>query len=134
MPTYYANVMGAEDLAKALSRVPNNTEQVLSKALYEEGQMAFAESQKLTPIDTGALRGSGVLHTPNIEKNKISVALTYGGPAAPYALFVHEILTSYHAAPTQAKYLELPVARRSEYLVRNLATRINHMIRQEIYR
>ena len=79
MPTYYANVMGAEDLAKALSRVPNNTEQVLSKALYEEGQMAFAESQKLTPIDTGALRGSGVLHTPNIEKNKISVALTYGG-------------------------------------------------------
>ena len=106
MPTYYANVIGAEELARALARVPNQTEQVLSKALYEEGQMAFAESQKLTPIDTGALRGSGFLHTPNIQKDKISVALTYGGPAAPYALFVHEILSSYHAAPTQAKYLE----------------------------
>ena len=134
MPTYYANVMGADALAKALSRVPNDTEKVLSQALYEEGQMAFAESQQITPIDTGALRGSGVLQIPKIEKNKISVAITYGGPAAPYALFVHEILSSYHASPTQAKYLELPVARRSEYLVRNLATRINHMIRQEIYR
>lgn len=126
--------MGADALAKALSRVPNDTEKVLSQALYEEGQMAFAESQQITPIDTGALRGSGVLQIPKIEKNKISVAITYGGPAAPYALFVHEILSSYHASPTQAKYLELPVARRSEYLVRNLATRINHMIRQEIYR
>jgi hypothetical protein len=134
MPTYYANVMGADELAKALSRVPRNTEQVLSKALYEEGQMAFAESQQLTPIETGALRGSGVLHQPNIQPDKVSVALTYGGPAAPYALFVHEILSSYHAAPTQAKYLELPVARRSQFLIRNLATRINHMIRQEIYR
>lgn len=134
MPTYYANVIGAEELARALARVPGQTEQVLSKALYEEGQMAFAESQKLTPVDTGVLKGSGILHTPNIQKDKISVALTYGGPAAPYALFVHEILNSYHAAPTQAKYLELPVARRSEYLLRNLATSINHMIRQEIYR
>ena len=134
MPTYYANVIGAEELARALAKVPGNTEQVLGKALYEEGQMAFAESQKLTPVDTGVLKGSGFLHQPKIEPNKISVAIVYGGPAAPYALFVHEILSSYHASPTQAKYLELPVARRSEYLVRNLATRINHMIRQEIYR
>ena len=47
-----------------------------------------------SPLDTGALRASGMAHPPEVSGTKVTVRLTFGGAAAPYALFVHENLRS----------------------------------------
>src|SRR3954447_26710077 len=92
--------------------------QALSVALYREGLRIFAESQKLVPVDTGALRGSGVVTEPRIVGTTVEVVIGYGGPAAPYAIYVHEIppppntstggRSATHNPPTQWQYLEDP--------------------------
>ena len=130
MRVVVAGFKGLHELQRALKNAGNDAPQLLSQALYEEAQVAFSESQILTPIKTGALRGSGTVHTPVRQYNRVSVAITYGGPAAPYALWVHEIGRYKHYPPTRSKYLQIPVEQRKEFLTRNLATRINHMMRR----
>lgn len=90
----------------------------LSVALYREALRIFAESQRITPVDTGALRGSGVVTEPRVTGTTVEVVIGYGGPAAPYAVYVHEIppppntstggRSATHNPPTQWKYLEDP--------------------------
>ena len=121
-------------LADALKRIPSHMTNILEKSLYEEANVIFNESQKLVPVDTGALRASGFVHAPRNENNRTFVRVTYGGPAAHYALYVHENLYSTHTAPTQAKYLETPLYRQVPVLIKNLATRITHMMRNELPR
>lgn len=121
-------------LADAIARIPNHLPNLLEKAIYEEAQVIFNESQKIVPVDTGALRSSGVVHSPKTENNRTFVRVTYGGPAAHYALYVHESLTNRHAAPTQAKYLETPLYRQVPVLIKNLAIRITHMMRNQLPR
>jgi len=45
------------------------------------------------PVDTGALRRSGIVIGPDTRK---AVQITYGGAAAPYALRQHETLEYRH--------------------------------------
>ena len=92
--------------------------------------MIFAKAMVLTPIDTGALRGSGGVSAPMNMPSGIGVDIFFGGPAAPYALYVHEILGNYHNAPTQAKYLEQPFMERLPEIQANMARRIIDLIRK----
>lgn len=56
----------------------------------------------VTPVEYGDLRGSG-----RVEKAGFGdYAVVFGGPEAPYAIYVHERMDLQHAAPTKAKYLE----------------------------
>ena len=48
-------------------------------------QSALDTSNRYVPVDTGRLQGSG-----RIERRPNGLAVVYGGPAAPYALAVHE--------------------------------------------
>lgn len=131
---FYINTDEIKILADAIKRVPGHMPNLLEKAIYEEANVIFNESQKIVPVDTGALRASGFVHAPRHENNRTFVRVTYGGPAAHYALYVHENLYSRHDAPTQAKYLETPLYRQVPVLIKNLATRINHMMRNELPR
>jgi hypothetical protein len=132
MRVVVADFKGLKELQNALKRAGDEGPQLLGQALYEEAQVAFSESQILTPIRTGALRGSGTVHTPEKQYNRVSVAITYGGPAAPYALWVHEIGRYKHYPPTRSKFLQIPVEQRKEFLTQKLATRINHMMRKNL--
>ena len=131
---FYINSPDIVALAKALNEIPSNMPELLDKALYEEANVIFNESQKIVPVDTGALRASGMVHAPKKEHNRTSVRVTYGGPAASYALYVHENLYARHASPTQAKYLETPLYRQVPVIIKNLAIRITHMMRKELPR
>ena len=96
-----------------MNNIPNlNTAaiQALASTLYIEGESVMAESKSMTPVDTGALRASGFVHSPVTSNNDVSVELTYGGSASKYALFVHENLSATHHVG-QAKFLEIPVLR-----------------------
>lgn len=95
-------------LISALNAVGGNGAQKLKATLYGEAELIMAESKTLCPVDTGALRSSGHVERPEVQGDSASVEMAYGGPAAPYALYVHEDLSKYHQAPTKAKFLEEP--------------------------
>ena len=83
----------------------------LGQALYREGALAFAASQREVPVDTGILKNSGILTRPYMDGGYLVVDISYGGAAADYALIVHEDMESRHNEGTKAKYLEDPVKR-----------------------
>ena len=94
--------------------------EAVAGALYIVGEMMLSDSIAIVPVDDGVLRSSGFTDRPVIKPGEISVSLSYGGAAAEYAEKVHENLSYYHKPPTQAKYLEEPVAK--------LAPRVYQMI------
>jgi len=86
--------------------------------------MMTAAKQDYVPVDTGALRASGYVAPPELLPTGATIELGFGGPAAPYAVFVHEDLTKHHPVG-QAKYLELPVRARLQGMPAVLAERVN---------
>lgn len=83
--------------------------QIGAKSLYESCEMVMTESKDIyCPVATGALRSTGTVQLPTIDGGKISVVMSYGGPTAPYAIFVHETNKNYRNSK-QWKYLETPL-------------------------
>jgi hypothetical protein len=93
-------------------------------ALYLEAEIEMAEAKQRTPVDTGALRASGVVSLPEFSGRQISVSLNFGGPAAPYALVVHEDLEAHHPVG-QAKYLESVIVESAPFMAARLARRLD---------
>ena len=127
MATYSFTLEGLDDLQKVLKNLKDQSGEVMGQALYEEANVIFANSQVLVPVDTGVLRGSGGVSAPQMGTRGYFVDIFYGGPAAPYALIVHEIIGNYHNPPTQAKYLERPLMDRVPAIQQNLSKRILHI-------
>ncbi len=102
-------IIGVPELTRRLDAFIEKTPQAVGAALYQVALDIFADSQRLVPVDTGTLKGSGGVAGPyrNTSGNP-EVMVYYGGAAADYAIFVHERLDIYHAEPTQAKFLETP--------------------------
>ena len=120
---------GDLELKAALLLAKQKSPLAVAQAIYEEANKIFAQSQILVPVDTGVLRGSGWVSAPQQGPSGYFVDIFYGGPAAPYALYVHEILGNYHNPPTQAKYLEQPFMASLNQLQNNIASRIIHIVR-----
>ena len=120
---------GDLELKTALLLAKQKSPLAVAQAIYEEANKIFAQSQILVPVDTGVLRGSGGVSAPQQGPSCYFVDIFYGGPAAPYALYVHEILGNYHNPPTQAKYLEQPFMASLDQLQNNIASRIIHIVR-----
>ena len=119
---------GDEQLVKALKSGKEKSPQAIAQAIWEEANVIFAKSQILVPVDTGVLRGSGGVSAPQMGSQGYFVDIFYGGPAAPYALYVHEIIGNYHNPPTQAKYLEQPLMEAMDGLQSRLKGRIVDII------
>lgn len=119
---------GLDELKFALRNAPQMVEHVLPMALSEEAQVIFARSQVIVPVRTGVLRSSGHVDPVRTDNHGVFVTLGYGGPSATYAGWVHESY-SKHTPPTQRKYLETPIKTRAPYLQRNIAIRINDILR-----
>ena len=123
--SFRLDLTGDEELVNALKAGKEHTPQAIAQAIWEEANMIFAKSQILVPVDTGVLRGSGGVSAPEgLGGGRTYVDIFYGGPAAPYALYVHEILGNYHNPPTQAKYLEQPFMEALNTIQKNIAGRI----------
>ena len=96
-------ISGGNRLRTALLRGPAALA-AANRALYAGAHEIFNESQRRTPVDTGALRGSGSV-VQSGSGGGAEAEIKYGGTAAGYALYVHEG-TSRMAA---RKFLEGPV-------------------------
>jgi hypothetical protein len=120
---------GDLELQNVLRVAKEQSPLAVAQAIWEEANLIFARSQTLVPVDTGALRGSGGVSSPQRGTNGYFVDIYYGGPAAPYALYVHEIIGNYHNPPTQAKYLEEPLVQAIPEIQNNISRRIISIVR-----
>lgn len=122
--TFTFTLEGDVELQAVLRAAQQNAPKAVAQAIYEEAQVIFAKSQILVPVDTSALRGSGDVSAIQGSGRNVYVDIYYGGPAAPYALYVHEIIGNYHKTPTQAKYLEQPFMESLAKIQNNISRRI----------
>lgn len=84
-------LVGLEQALRLLHAAEPNIKKFVATGLYREAEKVMRRSkEELVPVDTGNLRASGHVEQPNISADNIDVVLGFGGPAAPYALAVHE--------------------------------------------
>ena len=100
----------------------------VTQAVYEEAQIAFRNSQRMVPVDTGTLRRSGQIISPKVQGDTVTVVLGYGGAASDYALKQHENLFYRHKEGQSAKYLEIPVAQQAAKMGDNLKRRLQRIL------
>lgn len=121
-------------LRKILAKA-GNAPQAAGRALYEEANVIFNKSQRLVPVVTGALAGSGRVTVPSVNAAGVEVTIGYGGAAAKYAIYVHERLDLNHKYPgaknaqAQAKFLEQPVLEGAPGIGERLADRVEALLR-----
>ena len=114
---------GIDQVASRLAALAKRLPAEAGRALYEEASIEATESQRKTPVDTGALRASHEVSQPTIGRD-ISVTISVGGVAAPYAVIVHEDLEAFHD-DGQAKFLESTILESKPYLAARIAARID---------
>ena len=101
-----------KSIRKQMKAITDNYEKLVGELggtgveiLLDALQPTFDLSQKYVPVDTGELQQSGFLEIDRRSKFPW-VVLGYGRAGKPnYTIFVHEILSLQHAAPTRAKFL-----------------------------
>lgn len=94
---------GVSKVSSSLAKFAADADRKKKKGLYRQGQKTLTKAVTYTPLETGALRASGKL-----EFEGDVLVISFGGPAAPYAIYVHEILSNVHPYG-QAKFLERAV-------------------------
>ncbi len=84
-------ISGLDSIEEAIKKAPEEAIKIAGRAMHKAGEDVMGESkEKYCPVATGALRGSGYVAPPKKKGEEITVEMGYGGPAAPYALAVHE--------------------------------------------
>jgi hypothetical protein len=117
-------IKGLIEMRAKLRRLAAEFPQEVGRALYQEALIEAKESMRRTPVDTGALRASHETERPKYEGREISVTIKVGGPAAPYALIVHEDLDAYHPVG-RSKFLESTIRESKPFLGQRVARRVD---------
>lgn len=123
-------VKNLKELQRAFILAGEDAPRFAARALREEADEAFIMSQSIVPVRTGTLLTSGEVHGPFVKGSKVYADITYGGPAAPYAIYVHELPPSKasHDYPTRWKYLENPVRLYARNMGERMTVRVLDMI------
>jgi hypothetical protein len=101
-------ITGLDALQRTLRALGDQAMQGAKVALTREAETIMTTSKREVPVDTGALRASGAVTTPEVSGSAVSVTLGFGGPAVSYAVPVHENLRAHHPVG-HAKFLERPL-------------------------
>ncbi len=92
----------------------------LGAGMFAEAVLIEQESRNRTPVLTGALRASHETMEPEINGDRILVRIVVGGPAAPYAVEVHEKVEIPHRNG-RSKFLQSAMEEAAEsYFSRSL--------------
>lgn len=116
-------VAGMDELLATMQSIPARLGQRMAGTMYRHAEEIMTDAKRLTPVDTGALRGSGHVRSPVVTPRMVAVTLGFGGPAIRYALVQHE-RTDFHHTVGQAKFLEQPLRQRVPHLLQQLAVDI----------
>ena len=112
---------GADGLQAVLAALGPEAVRAAAAALYREAEAIMTASKEIVPVDQGILKGTGHVELPEVRGGAVEVVMGYGGPAAPYAIYVHEDVMLRHKPGQQAKYLEQPALEAAEGMEGRLA-------------
>lgn len=113
-------IAGVDKIKAMLKKHQAAAVQALKKELYLEAEGIMTQSKELVPVDTGTLKGSGTVRLPREENGVVIQELGFGGPAANYAVFVHENTVVFHKVG-MAKFLEIPFRQAERGMVPRIA-------------
>jgi hypothetical protein len=109
-----------EKLRTIGARFPNR----VKTAMKVECEIELTEMKRRTPVDEGSLRASEHLEGPEGEAGgTFEVRWSAGGPAAPYAIHVHENLDAHHPVG-QAKFMESVLLESLPHMGKRIGKRI----------
>ena len=114
---------GLEQLQRRLNELAQGLGAEVGNALRAEAEIEVTEMKRRTPVLTGVLRGSLHATGPRYSGRDIEVTIRAGGPAAPYAVAVHENLEAFHRNG-EAKFVERPLMESAPHLAARVARRI----------
>jgi len=92
MATIEFTVHGLQQAAQGLEGIPKKVRDSVGRELFQFAEEVMAVSKTRVPVKTGTLMNTGHVDPPVNEATSVFVTFGYGGPAAPYALYVHEAL------------------------------------------
>jgi hypothetical protein len=123
-------LIGLDRLANKMKRA-GAPPTYLAQAVFAEATTVLNEAKKITPIDFGALRSSGKVEPPKITPREVSVEVTFGGAAAPYALYVHEDTRpkNWSVPGTGPKFLEIPAEQHAPKFAEAVKRRMDEHLR-----
>lgn len=115
--------MSARDIERRLQELRRAMMAKGAQGLFEAGNMIVTEAKRRVPVDLGALKGSGYVTAPTATPGGTNVEVGFGGPAAGYAIYVHEDLSAHHPVG-EAKYLERAVEAKAPAAFAHIAKRV----------
>lgn len=118
-----ANFASHAAMVARLKKLQADLPDTFGNALRQEAEIEATECKKRCPVDTGALRASIQATGPFRDGRSISCNIEAGGPAAGYALIVHEDLEAVHRVG-EAKFIERPLQESAQYMADRIAKRI----------
>lgn len=89
-------IEGIDDALAAIGRSEKAVVRAAKVAITEVAVDVARRADQLVPFDTGALHGSQIVDLPTTARKRIEATISYGGPAAPYAVVQHEDLDLWH--------------------------------------
>ena len=119
-----AKMTGAKEMREKLARLRQRFPDEIGLALRQETEIESTEVKKRTPVDTGNLRASVHVEGPFREGRRVWTQIVAGGPAAPYAIYVHENPDAVHPVG-QWKFIESVILESAPYMAQRLAKRID---------
>ena len=109
-------IVGTDRVQATLHAVMRKATRIVPRNLYRYAQRStLPKAIEYCPIKTGAVRSSG-----KVELVGDTVEISFGGMIAPYAVYVHEIMTNHHPVG-QAKFLERAVTEDAKALAQEAA-------------
>jgi hypothetical protein len=117
------NAMQQQQMIHKLRSMRQLVPTEVGRALLIETELEATECRRRVPVDTGALKGTITALGPYRDNDKVFTLVVAGGPAAPYALVVHEDLEAFHAVG-EAKYIERPLFESAPYIAQRVARTI----------
>lgn len=131
-----------EGLSRALSRLDRLPPEILEsscKVIFDKSRdPIFTESQRLVPIDTGALQDTGRVHPPVRTKFTCRVDITYGGFSAKvgkqveYARVQHEKFPKKRKPGRTWQYLRKPFRKHTPKVLESIV-KANKEVLRKIY-
>lgn len=101
---------GLKEIKANLKKAREQILKAVGAGVFGVGNEIMTEAKRNTPVDFGALKGSGYVTEPSIVGTTASVELGFGGPAKAYAVVQHES-TEFNHEVGEAKFLENAVNR-----------------------
>jgi hypothetical protein len=125
MPDIEFEISGLDSLMERLgSGAMERIRPAIARELNVIAEEVMSESLEIVPVDTGTLMSTGHVDAPQETEEGVSITLGYGGPAASYALAVHENLdpnVHWKRPGSGPKYLEIPLKAKQDSIPRRLS-------------